>query len=149
VRGTLARVSGAFIVTETKTPRSRRVVPLPLRRSGCCATFAPSEARAAESGLNVAANAVRVHNRARRALRSSQRAACTEDGSQARRTAFHGRASHTATLCCLGDVVRWSATQLVSEVFGHASVAITGDIYGHVSPEVSREALIRLSDALS
>jgi integrase len=38
---------------------------------------------------------------------------------------------------------------LGSEVFGHASVAITGDIYGHVSPEVSREALIRLSDALS
>ncbi|HMI34184.1 MAG TPA: tyrosine-type recombinase/integrase [Propionibacteriaceae bacterium] len=35
------------------------------------------------------------------------------------------------------------------EVFGHASVAITGDIYGHVSPEVSREALTRLSDPLS
>ena len=31
--------------------------------------------------------------------------------------------------------------KVVSEVFGHASVAITGDIYGHVSPEVSREAL--------
>jgi integrase len=38
--------------------------------------------------------------------------------------------------------------KVVSEVFGHASVAITGDIYGHVSPEVSREALIRLSNAL-
>ena len=32
---------------------------------------------------------------------------------------------------------------MVSEVFGHASVATTGDIYGHVSPDVSREALIR------
>ena len=39
--------------------------------------------------------------------------------------------------------------KVVSEVFGHASVAITGDIYGHVSPDVSREALTRLSDALS
>jgi site-specific recombinase XerD len=38
---------------------------------------------------------------------------------------------------------------VVFEIFGHASVAITGDIYGHVSPEVSREALTRLSDALS
>jgi integrase len=38
--------------------------------------------------------------------------------------------------------------KVVLDVFGHASVAITGDIYGHVSPEVSREALIRLSDAL-
>jgi integrase len=37
----------------------------------------------------------------------------------------------------------------VSEVLGRASVAITGDIYGHVRPEVSREALIRLSDAFS
>jgi site-specific recombinase XerD len=36
--------------------------------------------------------------------------------------------------------------KVVSEVFGHASVAITGDIYGHVSPEVSREALTRLSE---
>jgi len=27
--------------------------------------------------------------------------------------------------------------------------AVTGDIYGHVNPEVSREALTRLSDALS
>jgi hypothetical protein len=28
-------------------------------------------------------------------------------------------------------------------------VAITGDVYGHVSPDVSREALTRLSDALA
>ena len=28
VRGTLARVSGELVVTETKTPKSRRVVPL-------------------------------------------------------------------------------------------------------------------------
>jgi integrase len=38
---------------------------------------------------------------------------------------------------------------VVSEVFGHASVAITGDVYGHVSPDVSRVALTRLSDALA
>ena len=38
--------------------------------------------------------------------------------------------------------------KVVSEVFGHANVAITGDTYGHVSPEVSRQALTRLSDAL-
>ncbi|MFL6047505.1 MAG: tyrosine-type recombinase/integrase [Propionibacteriaceae bacterium] len=31
--------------------------------------------------------------------------------------------------------------KVVSQVFSHASVAITGDIYGHVSPDVSREAL--------
>ena len=40
-------------------------------------------------------------------------------------------------------------SKVVSEIFGHASLAMTGDIYGHVSPDVSRDALTRLSDALS
>ena len=30
--------------------------------------------------------------------------------------------------------------KVVSEVLGHASIGITGDIYGHVSPDVSRRA---------
>ncbi len=45
--------------------------------------------------------------------------------------------------------VMFSAACRLSQVFGHASVSITGDIYGHVSPDVSREALVRLSDALA
>ena len=39
--------------------------------------------------------------------------------------------------------------KIVSEILGHASVAITGDIYGHVSPDVSREAVAKLAAALS
>jgi site-specific recombinase XerD len=39
--------------------------------------------------------------------------------------------------------------KVISEVFGHASISVTGDIYGHISPEASREALTRLRDALS
>ena len=31
--------------------------------------------------------------------------------------------------------------KVASEIFGHGSVAITGDDYGQVSPKVSREAL--------
>jgi integrase len=30
--------------------------------------------------------------------------------------------------------------KVVSEILGHSSIAITGDVYGHVSPEVSRDA---------
>jgi hypothetical protein len=58
-----------------------------------------------------------------------------------------------------GDTLRHSAASLmlsagvplkvVSEVFCHTSVAITGDVYDHVSPDMSREALTRLSDALA
>jgi integrase len=39
--------------------------------------------------------------------------------------------------------------KVVSEILGHASIAITGDVYGHVSPDVSREAVAQLSGALS
>ena len=39
--------------------------------------------------------------------------------------------------------------KVVSEIFAHASVASTGDVYGHVSPDVSRDALTRLSHALA
>jgi integrase len=37
--------------------------------------------------------------------------------------------------------------KVVSEIFGQASVAITRDVYGHVSPDVSHQALTWLSDA--
>ena len=38
--------------------------------------------------------------------------------------------------------------KVVSDVLGHSGIAITADVYGHVSPDVSREALTALSDAL-
>ena len=34
-----------------------------------------------------------------------------------------------------------------SDILGHSSIAITGDIYGHVSPEVTRQAMDTLGDA--
>jgi integrase len=38
--------------------------------------------------------------------------------------------------------------KVVSEILGHSSIAITGDIYGHVSPDVARRAIDLLGDAL-
>ncbi len=35
----------------------------------------------------------------------------------------------------------------VSDIFGHSSIAITGDIYGHVSPDVVGQATDTLGDA--
>jgi len=37
----------------------------------------------------------------------------------------------------------------VSEILGHSSISITGDVYGHVSPEVATDALATLGAALS
>jgi len=36
----------------------------------------------------------------------------------------------------------------VSELLGHSSVAVTGDVYGHVSTEGARSAIERLSEAM-
>jgi len=36
----------------------------------------------------------------------------------------------------------------VSEILGHASVAVTGDTYGHVSTDGARTAMDRLGAAL-
>jgi site-specific recombinase XerD len=38
--------------------------------------------------------------------------------------------------------------KVVSEILGHSSIAITGDIYGHVAPDVSRQAVNILGDVL-
>ncbi len=38
--------------------------------------------------------------------------------------------------------------KVVSEILGHFSVSITGDIYGHVSPDVSAQAMDALGAAL-
>jgi integrase len=37
--------------------------------------------------------------------------------------------------------------KVVSDILGHSSIAITGDIYGHVSPDVARQAMDTLGDA--
>jgi hypothetical protein len=39
--------------------------------------------------------------------------------------------------------------KVVSEILGHSSIAITGDVYGHVSPDVSRDAVATLGAVLS
>jgi site-specific recombinase XerD len=38
--------------------------------------------------------------------------------------------------------------KVVSELLGHFSVSITGDIYAHVSPDVSAQAMDALGAAL-
>jgi integrase len=37
--------------------------------------------------------------------------------------------------------------KVVADILAPSSIAITGDIYGHVSPDVSREAIELLGDA--
>jgi hypothetical protein len=39
--------------------------------------------------------------------------------------------------------------KVVSEILGHSSIAITGDVYDHVSPDVARDAVGTLGTVLS
>ena len=147
VRGTLARVDAELVVTETKTAKSRRVVPL-----------SPT----AENVLRDVRTRQRAERRwlarwqptpygtergepcdPRNALRALKAAAT---GAKLPSTVGLHTLRHSAASVMLSAGV---PLKVVSEIFGHASVAITGDVYGHVSPDVSRDALTRLSGALS
>ena len=44
-------------------------------------------------------------------------------------------------------LIRGVPLKVVSEILGHSSIAITGDIYGHVSPDVARQPMSTLGEA--
>jgi integrase len=52
---------------------------------------------------------------------------------------------HSAAVAWLEDGVHIKA---VSDLLGHSSIAITGDIYGHTSDDTARAAVSNLTDAL-
>jgi integrase len=150
VRGTLTRIGGSLTVTEPKTTKSRRVVAM---------------SPAVEALL--------------RTVKAGQRQERLTAGSQWRATGFVFTtelgepcdprnalralkvAAHKAGLpTTVGlHTLRHSAAsvmltngvplKVVSDILGHSSIAITGDIYGHVSPEIASSALATLGDALA
>jgi len=148
VRGTLSRVDGNLVVTTTKTERSRRSVPL-------------------SSAAVEILRGVRARQRAERLHAGSQwvqtpYAFTTELGEPCDpRNALRAlkAASAKAGLPGIGlHTLRHSAAsvmlsagvplKVVSDLLGHSGISVTADVYGHVSPDVSREALDRLSAAL-
>ena len=86
------------------------------------------------------------HDRAGRALRSSHALRALK--AAAKRAKLPSAAGlhtlrHSAASVMLSAGV---PLKVVSEIFGHASVVITGDIYGHFSPEGLPGGLTRLSE---
>lgn len=148
VRGTLARVGGTLTVTEPKTERSRRVVPLPVSVVEVLRVHRRRQAKDrlragsfwAETGFVFATErgAATDPRNALRALAAASRAAGLAD------VGLH-TLRHSAASAMLSHGV---PLKTVSEVLGHSSIAITGDVYGHVAPDVARDAVERLSAAL-
>ena len=147
VRGTLSRIDGELVVTEPKTAKSKRSIPISepadrllrsqratqdrerqhagpaWRRTGFVFTTEfgePCDPRNAFRALRAAATRAGLPHAGLHTLR-------------------HSAASVMLT--------RGVPLKVVSDILGHSSIAITGDIYGHVSPDVARQAMSTLGEA--
>lgn len=148
VRGTLNRVDGRLVITEPKTDRSRRPVPVPpplvavLREHRAAQETERMMARdqwrdhdlvfATKLGTPVDPN-----NILRTIQIAAQKAGIADVGVHTLR--------HSAAVAWLESGVHIKA---VADLLGHSSIAITGDVYGHTSDSTARAAVDGLADQL-
>ena len=148
VRGTLARIDGSLVVTKPKTAKSNRFVPI----------SAPAERLLGE--VRRTQDAERVH--ARSAWHETGYVFTTETGDPcdprnalrafkvaAARAGLPDAGLHTLRHSAASAMLSHGVPlKVVSDILGHSAIAITGDVYGHVSPDVSREAVATLGAVL-
>jgi integrase len=148
VRGTLGRVEGKLVISEPKTDRSRRSVPIaaPLvamlrdHRVTQQAERAAAGNQWTDQGLVFATEfgrAVDPRNALRTVEIAAQKAGMTEIGVHTLR--------HSAAVAWMESGVHIKA---VADLLGHSSIAVTGDVYGHTSDTTARAAADVLSDRL-
>jgi integrase len=148
VRGTLSRLDGHLVIGEPKTERSRRDVPLSPATVALLRSVKVSQAveRLKSASIWVETGhvfttqigtAVDPRN-ALRAISTAAKASGMADVGL--HTLRHSFATHM--------LEAGVPLHTVSELLGHSSVAVTGDVYGHVSTEGARSAVERLSAAM-
>jgi integrase len=149
VAATLSRINGELIVTEPKSLRSRRAMPL--SPAVVALLKAQRAAQAAERlrAANQWADAtglvfttelgtpVEPRNLLRTLEVAAAKAGLEEIGVHTLR--------HSAAVAWLESGVHIKA---VADLLGHSSIAVTGDIYGHTSDATTRAAIDGLTDAL-
>ena len=148
VRGTLSRVDGTLVVSEPKTAKSRRTLPLSPAVIARLKWQRAVQAREREQAANVWHETGFVFTTetgrpvdGRDLFRTLQAAA--------KKAKLSGIGIHTlrhsAATAMLENGVNLKA---VSDLLGHSSIAITGDVYAHVSEGTARSAMDTLSDAI-
>lgn len=148
IRGTLSRTGKKMIVTEPKTERSRRMLPLSpatdalltAQRKAQIAERLHAGSKWTETGhvfTTETGQPVDPRNLLRVVQNAAARAGLEEVGVHSLR--------HSAATAMLEAGVNIKA---VSDLLGHSSVSITGDIYGHTSDDSARAAIAKLSDAM-
>lgn len=147
VRGTLLRLDGAWTVQEPKTERSRRDLPItPPRAAILAAARARQDADRAsapagvwDEGFYVFTSATGQPLDPAQLLRFWKRAVKAATGRDDGKVHTLRHSAASALLAAGVPLVD------VSRHVGHSSVAITGDIYGHVSTDSARKTAAALS----
>lgn len=148
VRGTLARTRGALVVTAPKTTQSRRTVPLTAEAVAVLRQQSAAQKRDRLRAANLWADTDFVFTTATgepidprnlfRVVQVAAKAAGLEH------VGVHSL-RHTAATLMLESGVNIKA---VSSLMGHSSIAITGDVYAHVTDDTARAAMAALGGAL-
>lgn len=148
VRHTLSRVDGALVLTEPKTNRSRRRVPL---HAGLVTALKTWRAQQLQERLAagdqwtdtkvVFATELGTMVDPRNLLRTVELAA-TKAGIE--NVGAHTM-RHSAAVAWLESGTHIKA---VADLLGHSSISITGDLYGHTSDDTARAAVDGLGKAL-
>ena len=148
VAATLSRVDGRLLITEPKSSRSRRTVPLSpavvsllkARRVAQVAERLAAVNQWQDSGL-VFTTELGTPVEPRNILRTIETAAAK---AKLEDVGVH-TLRHSAAVAWLEAGVHIKA---VADLLGHSSIAVTGDIYGHTSDATTRAAIDHLSGAL-
>jgi integrase len=149
VATTLSRIDGELIITEPKSARSRRTVPLSpavvklikAQRAAQAGERLHAVNRWADTGL-VFTTELGTPVEPRNLLRTIELAAAKAGLPEG--IGVH-TLRHSAAVAWLESGVHIKA---VADLLGHSSIAVTGDIYGHTSDATTRAAIDGLSGAL-
>lgn len=148
VRHTLSRVDGELVLTEPKTDRSRRKVPLHAGAVTALKQWRTQQAQERRVAGNqwtdtgvVFATELGTMVDPRNLLRTVELAA--------KKAKIEGVGAHTmrhsAAVAWLEGGVHIKAA---ADLLGHSSISITGDLYGHTSDDTAKAAVDQLGQAL-
>ncbi|WP_232491140.1 site-specific integrase [Mycobacterium dioxanotrophicus] len=148
VRNTLSRVDGELVLTEPKTDRSRRRVPLHAGVVTALRGWRTQQLQErlaagdhwADTGALFATELgtmVDPRNMLRTVELAAAKAGVENVGAHTMR--------HSAAVAWLEAGVHIKAA---ADLLGHSSIAITGDLYGHTSDDAARAAVDELGAAL-
>lgn len=144
VRHSLGWLKGEkrFVLNDPKTPSSRRTVPLPY---GLVKLLSEHMTAQYERGFTGLVFTTRLGDPAhQRVIVQEAFKPALEKAGLAKETRLYDLRHTHATLLLLAGV----HPKVVSERLGHASVAITLDVYSHVLPNMQQEAAVKLEALL-